>query len=155
MDGYLKHIREKVDHMPIILVFAGGVLINDDKILLQHRKDRVGWSVFGGAMEYGETTIDVVKREYFEEIGIKVDIDSMLGIYDEQFDKYPNGDIAQPINIVYKVKTNDSLQHLKFDDIETSEVRWFTEHDLPEDIINDQHRKIIQDSFTKYGNRNA
>jgi len=37
---YIKNLRKKVDHEPLILNFAGGVLVNDqDEILLQKRSD--------------------------------------------------------------------------------------------------------------------
>lgn len=56
MSDYIKDIRGKVGHMPIILNAVAGVVVNDEhKILLQERTDTHNWSLPGGYMEYGET----------------------------------------------------------------------------------------------------
>lgn len=42
---YIKNLRKKVGHEPLILNFAGGVLVNDqDEILLQKRSDFKSWA---------------------------------------------------------------------------------------------------------------
>ena len=43
---YIKNLRKKVGHEPLILNFAGGVLVNDqDEILLQKRSDFKSWGL--------------------------------------------------------------------------------------------------------------
>ena len=59
---------------------AGGILIENDKVLLIHRikeidgKTREYYVIPGGGIEVGETIDDTIKREVKEEIGIDVEI---------------------------------------------------------------------------------
>lgn len=57
---------------------AGIVLFKENKILLQLRTDDAPtypskWSFFGGGIEEGETPIEAVKRECFEELCYKLE----------------------------------------------------------------------------------
>ena len=81
---YIKNLRKKVGHEPLILNFAGGVLVNDqDEILLQKRSDFKSWGLPGGAMEFGESCQEACVREFLEETGLKVKVKSLLGISTE------------------------------------------------------------------------
>jgi 8-oxo-dGTP pyrophosphatase MutT (NUDIX family) len=59
--------------MKIDLVI-GGYLIYDNKLLLIHHKKLDLWLPPGGHIEKDETPDDAVKREFLEELGIKVEI---------------------------------------------------------------------------------
>jgi len=52
----------------------GGYLIYDSKLLLIHHKKLDLWLPPGGHIEKDETPDDAVKREFLEELGIKVEI---------------------------------------------------------------------------------
>ncbi len=59
------------------LVGVGGILIQDNKILLVKRKNEPGkglWAIPGGLVEPGETLKDAVKREIKEETNLVVDV---------------------------------------------------------------------------------
>ena len=76
---YIKNLRQKVGHQPLILNFAGGILINDqDEVLLQKRADVKSWGLPGGAMEFGESAEQACVREFLEETGLKVRVKSLL-----------------------------------------------------------------------------
>ena len=57
---------------------ATAVILNDDNeiLLLQRNKapEAGNWSVPGGAVEFGETMEDALKRELYEELGIEIEI---------------------------------------------------------------------------------
>ncbi len=65
-------------------MWAGGVRViildQDRKILMirQHHQERYVWTVPGGAIEQGETSLDAAIREVKEETGLDVAIDKMI-----------------------------------------------------------------------------
>lgn len=63
-------------------VFAyrvGGILIQDDKILLQKLQDD-GYAIIGGHVSGMETTRETLKREYKEELHTDVVVDNLLAV---------------------------------------------------------------------------
>lgn len=54
---------------------VGAIIVNDKrKFLLQKRKDQLGfmyWDILRGGIERGEKPLDALKRELYEELGIK------------------------------------------------------------------------------------
>lgn len=59
---------------------AYGIVIQDDKILLI--PERQGYDLPGGGVEKGETLEEGLKRELFEETGIKVEIEQLVEAQD-------------------------------------------------------------------------
>src|SRR5438132_4166136 len=66
-------------------IFRIGVfaLIFDDqgRILLGHRRDIDWWNLPGGGMEVGETVDEALRREVYEETGLVVEIERLVGVY--------------------------------------------------------------------------
>jgi 8-oxo-dGTP diphosphatase len=57
------------------VIGVGAIILNDDKILLEKRKNSPGkgkWAVPGGLVELGESAEDAVIREVKEETGLEV-----------------------------------------------------------------------------------
>lgn len=91
-NGELNNIKtenrntRKYPNRPIAAV---GVLIQDkDKVLLIKRGTEPGegsWSIPGGMIELGETAREAGKREVEEEIGLKVKLDHVIGVFDRIF----------------------------------------------------------------------
>ena len=105
MANYIKEIRSLVGHKPLILNAAAGIVANDQhEVLLNLRTDTHNWSLPGGYLEYGETFATAVVREYKEDAGLDVEIVKSLGIFDQGFTEYPNGDVTQVISQLYLVK---------------------------------------------------
>ncbi|MCA0972095.1 NUDIX hydrolase [Halobacillus litoralis] len=143
MVDYIKWIRSKVGHDPIILNFAGGCVVNDQgEILLQKRADKGVWGFPGGALELGESVEEAVKREVQEETGLKVELTKLIGIYSKYFDEYPNGDQAQTIAYFFELKVLGG--ELSAHDKETIELQFFRPDDMPE-LVNQQHRDALLD----------
>ena len=79
--NYIQWIRSKVGHEKIILVFAGGYILNEkSEVLLQRRGDTNMWGFPGGAIELGETPEMAVIREVKEETGLCLTSYKMRGI---------------------------------------------------------------------------
>ena len=139
---YISFIRQQVGHQPVILVFAGGVLVNEQQqVLLQKRTDFNQWGLIGGALEFGETAEQACVREYQEETGLQVAVQSLMGVSSGHVQRYPNGDIAQTVVIEFVVKAIGG--HLNAFNKETAALAYFDAAHLPP-IFNTQHRQSIQ-----------
>jgi mutator protein MutT len=67
--------------LPIIGV--GAIIIKGGKILLIKRGNEPGagqWTLPGGVVELGESLEEAVRREAFEECGIKIEVKELTGI---------------------------------------------------------------------------
>lgn len=58
---------------------VGGILIRDNKILLQRPKND-DYSIIGGHVSCMETTIDTLKREYKEELHAEIEVDQLMAV---------------------------------------------------------------------------
>jgi 8-oxo-dGTP diphosphatase len=70
------------NHYPVHIVAAGGLVTNSIGQVLLLRSPRYGdWEFPGGQVEQGETIPHALEREVFEETGIVVEVESLVGIY--------------------------------------------------------------------------
>lgn len=143
---YIHFIREKVGSELIFLNFAGGIICNEEgEVLLQKRGDRNAWGFPGGAMELGESAEETAIREIYEETGIKVTVEHLIGVYTKYFDEYPNGDQAQTIVVVFQCKPVGGS--LKADGKETLELKYFPVDEFPPLFVK-QHEDAWEDWLT-------
>ena len=144
---YIRYIREKVGHDLIFLNFAGGIIYNEQNdILLQKRGDRNEWGFPGGAMELGESIEETAKREIFEETGLVVKVEHLIGVYSKYIVEYPNGDNAQSITYCFQCKPIGG--ELKTDGIETLDLRFFTMNQIPP-LFTKSHEDALEDWLSK------
>lgn len=119
--------------MPIRNSCVVGVLIlnEKDEILLQRRGDDNTWSIPGGGMELGESTLETARREIFEETGLEISELELFNVYSgaSQYHKYPDGNEFYFINVVYFTKSYAGV--LKIDNVETLELKFFNLQDVP------------------------
>ncbi|GEO47510.1 NUDIX hydrolase [Companilactobacillus kimchii] len=142
---YIHDIRQKIGHEPIILNFVGGILINDkNEVLLQKHSDMNKWDLPGGAMEYGETVEGTCRREFREETGLEVILNSFLGLSSNHIQRYPNSDVAQAIVTFFLV--DYCKGELNSKNNETLDLKYFSKENLPE-IFNRQHASCLQHYF--------
>lgn len=64
---------------------TAGILINNDKILLQKPVNDDGNSLSGGHVAFGETSDITLVREFKEEIGVDIKIDRLMMIGENFF----------------------------------------------------------------------
>lgn len=141
--NYINWIRKKVGRERIFLNFAGACVTNEDgQILLQRRSDKNMWGFPGGAMELGESAEEAAAREVFEETGLHIKTDYLIGLYTKYFDEYPNGDQVQ--SILFFFKAHASSGDLKAENKETLELRYFDPEHIPP-LVNIQHEDCLQD----------
>ena len=145
---YIQNIRKKVGKDKIILNFTCGILSQSGKILLQKRADKGTWGLPGGAIELGESALEALVREFYEETGIEVRAEKLLNVYTKYSDSYPNGDEAQVLTILYLVSSENSISINFFTSDETLELGFFDHIDIQNiEIVNQQHQDMINDFF--------
>ena len=135
MMDYIKEIRSAIGHKPIILCACGCLIFDKQgRVLLQRRKDDNLWGNPGGCMEVGETSIDTVKREILEEVGVEVSNLELFNVYSgaDQHHIYSNGDEVYFVNIIYK--TSDFTGEVTVADDESLDMKFFDINDLPDNV---------------------
>jgi len=125
------NLRRGIDYIGVTVNF----LVHDGngKILLQKRskncRDEQGrWDIGGGAVEFGETLDDAVKRELLEELCVKPLSIEAVQHYDAH--RVHNGTPTHWVAVTYAALVNP-------DDIfigephKVDEIGWFTKDTLP------------------------
>ncbi|MBI5960660.1 MAG: NUDIX domain-containing protein, partial [Chloroflexi bacterium] len=97
-DGYVKWVRGHVGHQLIYLVYTTNLVFDDaGRILVQRRYDFDWLGVPGGALEVGESLRNCAAREVYEETGLHVAVERLVGVFSHPDYNllYPNGDQVQ------------------------------------------------------------
>lgn len=136
--SYIGGLRKVIGNQRIISISCGAIIENEkEEILLQFRADTKNYGVPGGNMELGESLIETLKREIFEEIGLEIETSqaNIFGVYsgDKCTTIYPNGDEVQYVVFIYHIKINSNVI-FKNDYSESCYLRYFSRNNLPEDI---------------------
>lgn len=67
-------------------ITTSGIAIRDGRVLVAHRKEGGSlsekWEFPGGKQRWGESDGDTLRREYMEELGIRVDVGSLFLTFD-------------------------------------------------------------------------
>ncbi len=103
---------------------VGGALFHNEKLLVVKRTaDKKfkpnDWEIPGGKVEYGEDPISAIKREFFEETGLKIEVEkpyltwSYFGLIPDRF----------CIEVDYLVTCND-VSKITLSAREHSEYKW-------------------------------
>src|SRR3984957_11733244 len=138
---FIKNLRKKIGNDLLHLVGVSCVVVNDRReVLLVHSKERGIWMPIGGMVEPGEEPADSAVREVFEETGVQVVPERLVGVYDGPAVTYQNGDRVQYVTIVFRCRPVGGEPHVHDD--ENSDVRYFPLDALPE--LRADHRRNIE-----------
>jgi 8-oxo-dGTP diphosphatase len=108
---------------------------NEGRILLGHRRDIDWWNLPGGGMEAGETVDEAICREVYEETGLEVKVEQLVGVYSKpQKQEVVLTFLCHPIG--------GTLQATE----EARENRYFTPGALPHNTL-PKHRQRIEDAI--------
>ncbi|MDI6882414.1 MAG: NUDIX hydrolase [Methanothermobacter sp.] len=119
------------------------ILCSDDSIILIKRKKnpyRGFWALPGGFVEYGERVEEAALREAWEETGLKVELDHLLGVYSDP-DRDPRGHVISICFIAHKIGGK-----LKAD-TDASEVSKFKWEELKKIKLAFDHATILEDAY--------
>lgn len=116
------------------VVGARALVVRNEQVLLIRHSYGTGWYTIGGEVDKGELPLDAIKREIYEEAGIKATTDpELIGVY--------HSSIGKRDDFVFFYIVHDFSQE-KSSSPEIEECRWFSFDALPKDIIPATKRRI-------------
>lgn len=125
----------------------GAVFRANELLLVRERLDG-GWTMPGGWVDVGDTPSGAVEREVYEESGFKVKARKVIGVYD--------ANRTGPLEVFHAFKIVflcDILSGEARTSDETSEVRYFSEGDLPSTLSGERTRpRHLEDAFIALSN---
>ena len=148
MEDYIKKLREKIGHDPIIVPHSIVLVINPQKqVLLEERLDDGYFDFPGGGIDLGESAEEAAKRELLEETGLFADELEFLKLYTGEITHYiyVNGDEIYGIDLVYVcrlyhgelIPQPDEVKSLAFYDFDKlPEKMWIRNKQIIEDFKN-------------------
>lgn len=115
-----------------------GELLLQQRLATAHKFPNM-WSVTGGAVQAGESSLDGVLRELSEELGIKADKEEMkfLASYRRKFDYVD----------VWLLNRNIDVKNIKMQEDEVRAVKWVTMEEFEKMLEN---KKVIRSSYDYY-----
>jgi 8-oxo-dGTP pyrophosphatase MutT (NUDIX family) len=151
ISNYLKAIRAKVGH-DLVALTAASIAVFDEKsrILLGKDVERGFWAMPGGGIDPHEHPADAAVRECFEETGLLVRPDRLLGVFGgpEFLVRYPNGDLAYYTTIAFFASIVGGSHAPR--DGEMSELRYFSQSACEALLMSPSSRLIALEAFAKH-----
>lgn len=133
---YIKDLRVSIGHKLLLTPGVDAVTRNDaGELLLIKRSDNGLWALPGGQLDPLEPPALGLVREVFEETGLKVVPDRLLGIFggnDAFHVRYPNGDEVHPVVSLFGCRIVGGELHNR--DGEATDVRFFPPDALPTEL---------------------
>ena len=134
--------REYPDHPR---VGVGAIVLHEGRVLLVKRGRAPGlglWSIPGGLVDLGESTVDAARREVEEETGLKVRIAGLVGVLD-RVTPDAEGRVRYHWVLVDYLAIPESIDTLTAGS-DAAEVRWVTIDEVERLPITDGLMDMIQ-----------
>lgn len=119
----------------VVIEVPGGI------VLVKRKNPPFGWALPGGFVNYGESVEVAAAREALEEVGLKIRLKGLLGVYSDpkRDPRYHVISIAFLAEAEGEPKAGD----------DAAEVGVFDQENLPTPLVFD-HKKILKDYFKRY-----
>lgn len=133
--GYIMDLRKIVGSRPLIMAGASVIILDqNNKLLLQLRKDNNCWGLAGGSLEPGESLEEAAKREMYEETGLVAKNLRLFNVFsgEEFYYKLPHGD--EVYNVTASYICNDFEGELRIDNEEVVNLEFFDVDHIPSNI---------------------
>lgn len=133
------------------LALTTSVVIFDavhEKILLTRRSDNGRWCLPGGHMEAGESISEACIREAWEETGLRIGLNKLIGIYSNPhiLSTYPDNNRYHMVNICFEGEILAGEPGLSD---ETTEIGYFTPKEIARMDIVEPHHERIRDALAQ------
>ena len=128
---FAKGLLQEDSGYPTPKVDSRGVVFKDDKILMVREIADNGWTLPGGWCDTGQSPSANVAREVWEESGYKVRATRLLAVFDRDTQGHTP---PYPFSIYKLFFECELLGGEATVSNETSEVAWFAEDEIPENL---------------------
>ena len=140
--------------LQVHFVSAAGLVYKEDKVLLI-RSERRGWEFPGGIVEQGESVLDGLRREIFEESGIIAEPEYLTGVYQNLAMKNGYGplegmELPTTVNLVFRCQYAGGIETVSD---ESLDVGWFAPEEAMNIITYPYMRKVFEDAQTCGGSQ--
>ena len=128
---------------------SAAIFDEQGRILLTKRSDNGQWCLPGGAVEPGESVAEACVREVFEETGLRVRVQRLVGVYShpDMLIVYPDGKKIQVVALHFEVKVSGGEAGLSN---ETSAFGYFTREELEGLEFLGRHKERILDTYENH-----
>ncbi len=150
ISAHLKAVRDKVGHDLLTLTAASiSVFDKSGRLLLGEDAETGLWTLPGGAIDPNEHPADAAVRECFEETGLLVKPERIVGVFGgpEFLIHYPNGDVTFYTTVAFEGSIVGGS--LKADGVEISHLRYFTQAECDALALSPSSRVISRQAFSK------
>lgn len=144
--------RKKMKKIQNIWPGVAVIIFNEKKeVLLQKRADVHQWGIPSGHIEIGETVTQAAIREIYEETGLTIVVEKLIGVYSEpasQVFEYPDGRVTHFITTCVQGCIVQGNLEAKCD--ETLALAFFSRENLPADLLK-MHPQWLEDALSEKG----
>ena len=128
---------------------ARGICEYNGRILLLKISSKSGhdaerWEIPGGKVKKQEFFDQALKREFMEETGLEINIDSLYNVIQNDYVACKTGEKIKSIQLIMKVTSNTDEVKIS---PEHDDYKWFTHDELKELIDNEKLSKAAMNSF--------
>lgn len=128
---------------------TNAIIIWDDKLLLERRRDSDTWGLIGGGVKNYETESQALLREIYEELGLRVHKTDLhkLSVYGEpgRIAAYQDGSIWRMVIVVFGLVFSEKPELMISK--ESKDLRFFSKEEIDKLDIVVTHSDIVQNWF--------
>jgi len=129
-------------------VAASAIIFDEtrEKILITRRTDNGLWCLPGGGMDPGESVTETCSREVWEEVGLRVHVGRLIGVYTtpHRITEYIDGNRVQYVSFSFEAQPYDGEAGTSD---EVTEFGYFTPAEIKQMPIMEHHWTRIKDAL--------
>ncbi|GIP18119.1 NUDIX hydrolase [Paenibacillus montaniterrae] len=136
MSEYYKNMRSKVGSELLFMPSVAAIVRNENnEILFIRKSNETIWGLPAGAIEIGETPAQAIRREVYEETGLTVNPERIIGVFggDKYKYEYSNGHKVEYLVIMFECSIIEGILYAL--DGEAEELRFYKQDEIPEIAI--------------------
>ena len=145
MDDYLKELRKRTNHMPLVLPHSVVILFNEkNEVLLEERADDGYFDFPGGGIDLKETAEEAAYRELKEETGLLAKKLEFFKLYSGEITHYVyfNGDEIYGVDAVYICREYEGILTPQLEEVKS--LKFYSLDDTPSKM-SPRNKQIIID----------